>query len=34
MNDTLDVKAVNKQFKELDFGYNTTKITRRIHGHI
>ena len=38
INHTLDIKAVDKykyrEFKELDFGNNSTKITRRIHGHI
>ena len=43
MNHTLDVKAVNRykskpdmerEFKELDFGCNPTKITGRIHGYI
>ena len=43
MNHTLDIKAVNKykyksntdnRVQRVRFWYNTTKVTRRIHGHI
>ena len=43
MNHILEVKVMNKykskpnedrEFKEIDYWYNSTKITRGMHGHV